>query len=222
MRYEFINTLRKDYRVTELDHAFRINGVVDVWKVFNTIVNVVTNERHDFHKDIVKSETLVMELLHKYPERPDYKQQKHGISYKEFKNNKKQERYSESTVYAEDYHWKQNADKTSEEHLYFAIVENKVKIGKSINVENRMKQLLTGLFKKPEVYVFLNKGFLETKIHQIFKEIRLNGEWFSYDLRIKYFLKKYHNNKAGYILTPKITNNEEKTRKHYGRKHIPV
>lgn len=204
MNYGFIESLKEKYRVTELQHAFRINGVVDIYKQGNTVYEIVKNQ---YHKQLpeAKLQSLVNSILLSTPEREDFKKVKGAMSYQEFKNIKFRERTDVNALRAEDHHWNEKADETSEDHLYFAVIEDKVKIGRSKNPLTRIKTLETGLYQKPKVYVFNNKGFMETKLHHIFSELRLNGEWFRFDLRIQYFLEKHHTHKNGYTLTPKKT-----------------
>lgn len=201
MNYSFIDTLKNDYRVTELQHAFRINGVIDIWKNGNKIYDIVANKYIDPVSPI-DLEKIANSLLLKYPEKEDFKKGKNGISYQEFKNTIHLQKYQYDSVQPEDYHWGQFNLNTSKDHLYFAIIEDKVKIGRSKNPKGRMSEMSTAMFKKPKVYVFNNKGFMETKLHHIFSDFRLHGEWFTFDLRIQHFLKKHHSDKTGYILWP--------------------
>lgn len=100
------------------------------------------------------------------------------------------------TIYEEidaaDYLFRNNKEKTSEDHLYFLVTEGKVKIGKSKNIESRMKQLQTALSNDYCCYCFHNKGFLETKLHRIYKEFRLRGEWFVLNNNISRFIERYN------------------------------
>lgn len=201
MNYQFIELLKQTYRVTELDHAFRVNGVIDIFKVYNTVYEIPKN---CYHRGLNNRslEELANKLILIHPEQPDFKKAKNGITYQEFKNNLKREKFHIDAVHAEDHHWKEHFCDKFDDHLYFAIVEDKVKIGRSISPTNRMKGLKTGLFKDPKVYVFYNKGGMETKMHHLFSAFRLKGEWFKFDMRIQRFLKKYHNSETGYIINP--------------------
>lgn len=217
MNYRFIELLRNDYRVTELDHAFRINGVIDIYKKYTTLYDITKNY---YHKDLspVSLEKLANSLLLIYEPREDFKKAKHGITYQEFKNIKKEQSFQLDSIQAEDYHWQQRIADLSEDHLYFAIIDDKVKIGRSKNPKGRIKQLQTGLFKVPKVYVFNNKGLMETKMHHLFSDFRLEGEWFKFDIRLQHFLKKHHNSRIGYIFFhgKKQANGKKRTTtKHY-------
>lgn len=99
-------------------------------------------------------------------------------------------------IEAEDYHWKNNIDKTSLDHLYLLFYDNTVKIGRTKNIKSRIKQLKTGFSKEFKYYVFENKGFLEKTLHNCFSEFRLNGEWFEKCSRIERFLNQYHKEKT--------------------------
>lgn len=94
-------------------------------------------------------------------------------------------------IEAEDYHWKNNLEKYSDDHLYFLFYEGTVKIGRAKNVENRMKQLKTGFSKDFKCFTFKCKGFMEKTLHDCFSSFRLNGEWFTQHTRILKFMQKY-------------------------------
>lgn len=93
-------------------------------------------------------------------------------------------------VFAEDYNFK-NKNIYSEEHLYFLVLNNKVKIGKSKNIKNRICQLKTAIAEDFKVYYINNKGIFEKDLHNYFSDYRLNGEWFNYNLRIQRFINNY-------------------------------
>jgi hypothetical protein len=203
MNYGFIDSLKQQYRVTEMNHAFRINGVVDVWKNGKTVYEKEANKYHKPENE-KELESLVVSILSKTPEQPDFKPTTKGnVSYQQFKHGLKNSQYAITDVKAEDYHWGQCNLETSEDHLYFAVVDDNVKIGRSKNPKTRMKSMDTGMYKRPKVYVFNNKGFMETKMHHLFSDFRIKGEWFKFDYRIQHFLKKHHSPQSGYILWPK-------------------
>lgn len=211
MNYQFIELLKQNYIVTELDHAFRVNGVIDIFKIGNTVYEIPKNFYHKGLSNRQVEETA-NRLLLIHPERPDFKKMKNGISYQEFKNNLKRQKFDFDTVNAEDYHWENNFHEKSEDHLYFAVVDDKVKIGRSIDVKERLNSLKTGLYKDPQVYVFRNKGCLETKFHHIFADFRIKGEWFNYDVRIQRFIKKYLTKEVGYLHIPQKSKTYQKGR----------
>lgn len=201
MNYSFIESLKANYRVTELDHAFRINGVIDIFKSGTTVYEIPKNVYHKKLTPKMLAETT-NRLLLVHPEQSDFKKAKNGISYQEFTNINKRAEYQHDTVHPEDHHWGINFLEKSEDHLYFAVMDDKVKIGRSIDPSERIKSLSTGLYKEPRVYVFTNKGFMETKLHHLFVDFRIKGEWFKFDIRIQHFLKKHHRIETGYIINP--------------------
>lgn len=77
----------------------------------------------------------------------------------------------------------ENIKKTKDGYVYIIKKndENIVKIGMSKNYSERTKQISTKLpFEVETVKVFKTKDMysLERKLHDIYKEKRLNGEWF--------------------------------------------
>lgn len=67
-------------------------------------------------------------------------------------------------------------------YMYHLPSINKVKIGFSNDLENRLRTLLTGSFEKGEMIRtfpdFSSKG--EKYLHEKFKHLRTFGEWFDY------------------------------------------
>lgn len=201
MEYRFIETLKLKYKVRELEHAFRINGIVDIYKIGGCVYSVSENK---YYKKLsqVQIESTVLNQLSKYVEKEDFKKNDGKMTYQEFKHIRKEERYTENSSNGEDYYWKINVAVKGEDHLYFAIIDDKVKIGRSKNPKERILGMKTAMYKKPIVWVFRNKGFMERKLHEYFADFRLNGEWFTLSARVNYFLTKYHNSKTGYKLNP--------------------
>ena len=78
------------------------------------------------------------------------------------------------------------------------------KIGKSISWEYREKQLSTGKppimrYKPYFVINTLDANLLEQHLHFIFKDKRLNGEWFDLDFTdLVYINNNYNNDKLKY------------------------
>jgi len=57
-----------------------------------------------------------------------------------------------------------------------------IKIGRSIDPDVRLKQLQTGNPSKLKlIHVFEEIGHKEKLYHELLKEFRIKGEWFSYD-----------------------------------------
>lgn len=195
-----ISLFKESHRVTELDHAFRINGVVDIWKNGSTIYDIVNNKYFRIY-DEDKQREMCSNLLDTYTERPDFKGTNKGrMAYQEFKHIKKTEKYDYNAVRAEDYHWKENINKVSEDHLYMLIHGDDVKIGRSKTPLIRFNDLKTAFSNNAKMYVFFNKGFMENTLHKCFIEIKKRGEWFRHCIRITHFINKYHVKKASSII----------------------
>ena len=79
--------------------------------------------------------------------------------------------------------------------IYFIRAENGlVKIGKSNNPKNRLKTLQVGSPVKLKIIKVISGGInIEKLLHNYFKCIRKNGEWFRPDYELKEFLKNKRN-----------------------------
>lgn len=182
-------------QITELKHAYRINGVVDVWKFKAMVYDVVANEYHEVF-DFDKRNDLVHNLIKVYPKQDPYKKTSTGrMSIKEFRNKNFNTAHSITTQQPEDYHWRNKLTEESDDHLYFLIHGDHVKIGRSKDVESRINGMKTGLGMNFECFVFSNKGCMEKQLHICFSDFRSEGEWFTPHWRIKQFLNKYHDGK---------------------------
>lgn len=87
----------------------------------------------------------------------------------------------------------ESAKEEKKDHLYlFFNTENRnLKIGRSLNPKNRLKQLNTASSDKIEcLFVIPNKGVLESEVHGKFEKFRLNGEWFEHSESIILFFEK--------------------------------
>lgn len=173
--------------VYELHHAFRVNGVIDIYKIGYT---VYCKPENFYYKHENQHERLlcIEKLIKKYPKQEVFAKTKNGISYQEFKNNKLQ--YEKPPVNAEDYHWKINSDKTSEDHLYFIFHGDFIKIGRSRNISKRLSALSTSFGDDYETHFVNNKGFMEPILHNCFSDFRSKREWFHDNTRIRDFIKK--------------------------------
>ncbi len=178
------------YTILEMDHAYRINGIVDVYKkgfkVYNKSANIYIQA-----KTAENRLNIILDILQNRPPECAFKKAKHGISYQEFKNNKKRLLTNIEISHAEDYHWKQNIDIVSLDHLYFLFHEGFVKIGRSKDIENRILQLKTALSGAYNLFYIPNKGHLEKILHNCFKEFKTEREWFTSAMRIKLFVDKH-------------------------------
>lgn len=82
-------------------------------------------------------------------------------------------------------------NKYSESDMYFLIVGNSVKIGVTIDLKSRLKQLSTSISSEYEVYVFRGKGFAEKPMHEFFNEYHQRGEWFKMNDRIMNLISEF-------------------------------
>lgn len=84
-------------------------------------------------------------------------------------------------------------------HLYIiqAGKDGPIKIGITRNgVKNRIKSLQEGCPEKLRLlHVFKNGEFEEKKLHNLFKHLRIHGEWFKYAGELKEFIKDPMSNK---------------------------
>jgi hypothetical protein len=195
---KFVDELRSSgYSIYEMQHAYRINGVVDIYKSGTCVYDKVNHKYHKFNSPELAI-NLTQDLCRNHKPAENFKKAKHGITYKEFKNNK---RFNPAQFYerldlllnehhAEDYHWKLN-ETTGEYDMYIIFHRDTAKIGKSKDVIKRVKELQTALSHEVTVYRFAGKGHMENTMHKIFKEFKLNREWFRSDHRIKRFARVY-------------------------------
>lgn len=167
-------------KIVDLKHAIRLNGIVDVWKKRPLIFIIRKNEYRQIANDKLLIAT-VKELLQTEKEQEPFQPLATGrMSYQQFK-------YANKTdCNAETYHWNLNIDKTSEDHLYFAVLKDVVKIGRSKDPKTRINSMSTGFPELPTVYVFNNKGFMEPILHRAFDKLRKHGEWFRNGLQTEY------------------------------------
>lgn len=87
------------------------------------------------------------------------------------------------------------AKKSKSTHLYVLSCGDKIKIGVTNNIENRLKSLQTGNpmpIKLEYIEERLNPEKAEHYLHRCFQAKRVNGEWFEYisvhDIRVKLML----------------------------------
>lgn len=189
--YSFLKKLESEYgaEVTELKHGYRINGVVDVYKNGVTIYDIINNKYHRL--DEKERLQFCIDKINNEEKRPPFKKLiGGGISYQQFKHDINKIKSDPNSNGDADRLWSKNFAIVSEDHLYFMVCEGKVKIGRSKDVNARIKTLQTGIAGKIFCFVFRNKGFLEIEMHKCFKEQRLRGEWFKYDEFIKRFVAR--------------------------------
>lgn len=200
---KLIANLREVFDCHEMQHAFRFNGVVDVYKKGDMVYNKKENTYNKF-LSVEDMEMCVMEILRKYPPEGFY-EVKGKPTYKDLKRkilpvaDNKLDSFRPA-----DYHWEQNISETSDDHLYFLFHAGFVKIGRSKNMQSRIKQLKTSLSCDYECFLIEGKGFMEKKMHHIFEDFRENGEWFSDDVSIRLFINKRLKDKTGYLFKEKF------------------
>jgi len=79
-----------------------------------------------------------------------------------------------------------------ENKIYFVLAEEvgRIKIGKSLEIENRVSQLQTGSPIELKLVCLLDlSDKYEGILHEFFKEDRVHGEWFEYSEDIKAFIE---------------------------------
>lgn len=181
---EFANEIKlKGFDVVTLGHAYRINGVIDVWFNGRTLFNKKKNEylKFDSREKLVSTAIYLADQLGKHE--AFSKTKKGGMTYQEFK-------HKESNPIAEYYHWDKDTQ-LSEKHLYFIKSGVHVKIGVSLNPKKRLLELRTGTPEQPKILLVVkNKGHMEKILHKCFSQwrVRSNGEWFMLSQQIQDFI----------------------------------
>lgn len=183
----FIDSIEHDgYSILRLKHAYRINGGLDIYRRSYTVFTKSDNKYHKYktEDDMLSS---VKSMLVNLPKVDNYKQAKNGIGYREFK----QVMYSQKdSSHAEDFHWRIN-EYSSDDHMYFLFHRDTTKIGRTKNINRRIKALSTSLSHDYNVFLFNNKGHMEKVMHMVFAEFRTSREWFKSDYRMIRFAEKY-------------------------------
>lgn len=208
---EYLDRLSKQgYSIYHMKHAYRINGIVDLYKHGNCVYDKRNNTYHKFDT-LELAMQFAEKSVHGTKPEPNFKQNNGKISYKEFKRNEFNAGMVHKTMsardriihtilhgkplelqetHAEDYHWRLN-EETTDCDMYIVFHRDMAKIGKSKNVRNRIEALSTGLSHEVTVYRFPGRGHMEAVMHRVFKEFRSKGEWFYANERIVRFAKKY-------------------------------
>lgn len=195
--------------IFKMNHAIRINKTVDIYKNCSTVYFLKSNKYLQFDGDIEK---LILYVQNEINERLEIiLPQELNPEYKTFST-------FTPKFYAEDYHFKHNIDKKSEDHLYFLFHSAYVKIGKSKDIEKRVKSLKTSLHGTFKIYVIENKGCLEKIMHHCFSDFRENREWFRYDYRMTDFINKHGKEYIIKNSMKKLYNSPEKPNQHKIRK----
>lgn len=185
---KLIQGLKGIYRWTDMAHAWRFNGVVDIYKKALTAFCKPEGKTENF-SSINDLERWVVSKLSAHNEQRDF-QRKDGrkVTYREFHRQVRQNNQLLSTFRAEDYVWTNGKDENSQDHLYFLFHDGMVKIGRSKNVQARIDALKTSLSHAYKCMVLPNKGCLEKAFHKAFEDLHSAREWFKSDLRIVNFI----------------------------------
>lgn len=185
--YEKLIELKSNgVEVVELQHAFRLNGVIDIWKFTPTVFEIPNNKYTTFRNKI-EAFGHAMKMYPVLGKRSAFRATEKGRkTYQEFRQS------NSVDVFESEYmHWKASANKTSEDHLYFIANEiGEVKIGRSKNPKQRMSSIKTGSATNVVMlHIAPNKGCMEKQIHRCLEDIGLNGEWFAHTDRIDRFIE---------------------------------
>lgn len=197
---KFIIKLRDTYEVIELNHAFRINGVIDVYKNCKHVLCLVDSKRQDFI-DRQKLYDYVMKILKENPYVDKSKpKNENKPNYKEFTKVLEAKKNSIDGFKPENYHWKLIKQDLGDDDLYFLFHDGFVKIGRTKNIDARLKSLKTALSCSYNCYLVPKMGKHENKFHNIFKELRHNREWFYKDVRFTDFIKMIYAEKMAFLV----------------------
>lgn len=192
-----INQLKqKKVDIVESDHTYRINGVFDIFKVALMI--------YDFEIKRLKIFESKKELL----EYADYCIAKYKArNIEESRNilpNCDEEQYARDRLkintVAEDYAIT-NAVKGKDD-MYFVFVDGRVKIGRSRDYKKRFAQMSTAFPSKYFGYIFLQLGECEKRMHKVFEDYSIKGEWFEDNDRIRRFCQIEHKNVVKLLHNP--------------------
>lgn len=171
------------YEVITLKHAYRVNGVVDIWFSGRMLFDL-TKKQYIKVKSPIKQLIAAHEIIESNEKRDPFKKlESNRMSYQEFKNKK-------DKIRPEYYHWNNDRNESSD-YLYFIRVGVNVKIGRSKNPKQRLSSLKTAMADKPALVLDVQgKGHMEKILHGCFSEFRKEGEWFFFSQEIKDFVNK--------------------------------
>lgn len=191
-KQNLVDVLRRNYTMNELAHAWRFNGIVDIYKNGQCVYNKKEN-KYDKPNTISEMEIHVLSILNKYPAEVFHVSLRKGKTKPTYQDLVKRiipaVHEQITTIKPEDYHWQLNKERSNDD-MYFLFHNGFVKIGRSRDMDRRIRQLKTSLSSDYECYLFFGKGYLETKFHSIFKEYRQHGEWFTEHQRMREFVNK--------------------------------
>lgn len=166
-------------------HGYRINGVCDIYKHGFCVLDLINKIYHKFDNEVSEL-AFVLKFIQDNEPRKTFNQvnKDKKPTYKSFSKNK-----VKSDWRPENYHWDNSISETSEDSLYFIKdTLGRIKIGRSINPEKRVKGLQTSTSSTIKlVFAVLNKGCMEKRLHSCFSELHVRGEWFTYTTRFDDF-----------------------------------
>jgi hypothetical protein len=174
----------RGYEVVTLGHAYRVNGVVDVWFNNRTVFSINKNNYTNYTAQSLQIQAA-QNILDKATKKAAFKKRANGReTYQEFRNLKKTKGGG-----AEYYHWSNNKE-VSDDSLYFIEVDSKIKIGRSADPARRLKELSTGSPFQPKLILAIpNKGHMEKILHRCFSQSKIKGEWFRQSAAIFQFIQ---------------------------------
>jgi hypothetical protein len=174
-----------------LNHAYRINGVLDVYKNLNRNDEIVVfaikhTLYHRFSRKVDAISFIKKFTSENGVEKTFSTKQNDKITFKSFMRNA-----SKADWRPENYHWDASKNEHSSDDLYFIHDDlNRIKIGRTSSVNKRIRELQTANPNKLKlVFTIKYKGMLERQLHICFSELRLTGEWFTYTSRFDDFFK---------------------------------
>ena len=193
------------FDVVVMGDRFRLNGCVDWFYDEPIVYDKLNGKSHRVYNED-KQIDFACSLAEYYGKNDAFKKTDKGnMSIREF-------RYRNHTrrKVAPYYHWMNDFNKTSDDHLYFIRCGYNVKIGRSKEPKERVKTLKTGMPNKYELlHVEENRGLIEKKLHYIFDEFKSGGgtEWFFYNQDIRDFISFLK--KGGYVKSMYDINSSE-------------
>lgn len=195
--FSLINSFKeRKAEVVEFEHAYRVNGVIDIYKLGNTVYDFELKSHKKFETENELQSYCEVCFLN-YKPRTSFKQRDNGKSLQEYNYEKK---HGKINTVAEDYAIT-NAEKV-EDDMYFIFVDGRVKIGRSKDYKKRFKQMETAFPSKYFGYIFLGLGGCEKRMHKIFEDYSIKGEWFEDNDRIRRFCQIDHKNVVKIVHNP--------------------
>ncbi len=171
--------------ITDLKHAWRVNGVFDIWKNEAIVFELPLNKYHRF---VSRRESFdfVEANIKSHEPRDAFKKTKKGrMTYQEFKHQ------SRGVIVEIEYaYWERDMELVSEDALYFIHSGGgHIKIGRSKDPFKRITELSTGSPLKTKLLLVIpNRGCMEKRLHKWFEDQRCNGEWFVMNDRMVRFI----------------------------------